>query len=39
MRRYLCRVVGHRVPAGKRFFITQRRARCVRCGKRVRVNH
>jgi hypothetical protein len=38
VKRYLCRVFGHRVPEGKRFFLTQRRARCTRCGKRVRVN-
>jgi hypothetical protein len=39
VRRYVCKVVGHRVPEAKRFFLTQRRARCLRCGKRVRVNH
>ena len=39
VRQALCRVFGHRVPESKRFFLTQRRARCSRCGKRVRVNH
>jgi len=34
----LCRVLGHNVPEAKRFFLTQRRARCARCGKRVRIN-
>ena len=38
MRRFLCRALGHRVPEGRRFLLTQRRARCARCGKRVRVN-
>jgi hypothetical protein len=37
MRRYLCRVFGHRVPESKRFLLTQKRARCSRCGKRVRI--
>ena len=39
VKQYLCRVFGHRVPESRRFFLTQRRARCSRCGKRVRVNH
>ena len=38
MKELLCKVLGHRVPESKRFFLTQRRARCSRCGKRVRVN-
>jgi len=37
--RHLCKVLGHKVPKGRRFFLTERRARCVRCGKRVRVKH
>ena len=39
VKRHLCRVFGHRIPEGKRFFLTQRRARCSRCGKRVRIRH
>jgi hypothetical protein len=34
-----CRLFGHKIPRSRRFFLTQRRARCVRCGRRVRVNH
>jgi hypothetical protein len=33
----LCRVLGHKVPESRRFFLTERRARCARCGKRVRL--
>jgi hypothetical protein len=39
MRRHLCKVFGHKVPKGRRFFLTEHRARCDRCGKRVRVKH
>jgi hypothetical protein len=39
MKRLACRLLGHRVPEGKRFFLTQRRASCTRCGKRVRIRH
>ena len=39
MRRYLCKLLGHKVPEVRRFFLTERRARCARCGKRVRVKH
>jgi hypothetical protein len=34
-----CRVLGHKIPQSRRFFLTQRRARCVRCGRRVRLKH
>jgi hypothetical protein len=37
VKRFLCRVFGHRVPASKRFLLTQKRARCTRCAKRVRI--
>jgi hypothetical protein len=32
-------MLGHEVPKTRRFFLTERRARCARCGKRVRVKH
>jgi hypothetical protein len=35
--KFLCRVLGHKVPESRRFFLTERRARCVRCGRRVRL--
>jgi NADPH-dependent curcumin reductase CurA len=34
----LCRVLGTASPR-QAVFLTQRRARCTRCGKRVRINH
>jgi hypothetical protein len=37
--RHLCKVFGHKGPKTRRFFLTERRARCARCGKRVRVKH
>ncbi len=33
----LCKVLGHKVPKSRRFFLTEKGARCSRCGKRVRV--
>jgi hypothetical protein len=33
----VCRLFGHRVPESRRFFLTERRARCSRCGKRVQI--
>jgi len=30
-----CRVLGHKVPKSRRFFLTERFQRCVRCGERV----
>jgi len=35
--RLRCKLLGHKVPDAKRFFLTERRARCLRCGKRVRI--
>lgn len=31
-----CRLFGHKVPKSRWFFLTERRQRCERCGKRVR---
>jgi hypothetical protein len=30
-----CRVLGHKVAKSRWFFLTERRQRCERCGKRV----
>ena len=32
-----CRLLGHKVPEARRFFLTERRARCQRCGARVKL--
>lgn len=37
MRNLRCKLLGHKVSDGRRFFLTERRGRCVRCGKRVRI--
>ncbi|HEY7178703.1 MAG TPA: DUF1660 family phage protein [Gaiella sp.] len=39
MRGHLCKLFGHKVSKGRRFFLTERRGRCDRCGKRVRLKH
>ena len=33
----LCKLLGHKVPESRRFFLTERRTRCTRCGKRIRL--
>jgi hypothetical protein len=30
-----CRILGHKVPKAKRFFLTERFQRCERCGEHV----
>jgi len=32
-----CKLFGHKVSKARGFFLTERRARCSRCGKRVRL--
>jgi prophage protein DUF1660 len=32
-----CKLLGHKVSKARSFFLTEKRARCVRCGKRVRL--
>ena len=32
-----CRLFGHKVPAWRRFLLTERYQRCERCGNRVLV--
>jgi hypothetical protein len=32
-----CKLLGHKVPEARRFFLTERRARCARCGQRVKL--
>ena len=35
MRSWRCRILGHKVPRAKWFFLTERFQRCERCGERV----
>ncbi|HZG35971.1 MAG TPA: hypothetical protein VEY87_08995 [Gaiellaceae bacterium] len=35
MARLVCRVVGHKIPRHRRFFVVGLFARCDRCGARV----
>jgi hypothetical protein len=32
-----CKLLGHKVPEARKFFLTERRARCQRCGKRIKL--
>ena len=36
MKRWRCRVFGHKVSKSRRFFLTERSQRCDRCGERVK---
>jgi hypothetical protein len=33
----VCKLLGHKVSKTRRFFLTERFARCERCGERVSV--